>query len=124
MARFLLDTHVLIWLDEGSTMLPIRYRHALEDPDNEIYLSAVNAWEIQTKKVKGTLVFEGSVAAHAERLGFLELPITIAHAEEAAALPPFHRDPFDRLLIAQARVEGLTMLSVDAAVRQYSVTCL
>jgi len=124
MARYLLDTHVLIWLDEGSARLPLSYRHALEDPDNEIYLSAVTAWEIQTKKVKGALAFAGSVAVHAERLGFLELPISIAHAEEAAELPPFHRDPFDRLLIAQARVEGLTMLSMDAAVRQYSVTCL
>ncbi len=99
-------------------------RQQLENPANDVYFSAVAAWEICVKRHKGKLAFKGSPHAVANRIGLLELPIRADHCEVSAALPPHHRDPFDRLLIAQAQVEGLVVATSDAVMRAYGVPLL
>lgn len=96
----------------------------LEDGANEIYLSAGSIWEIAIKRAKGKLAFKGSALEVARRRGYIVLPILAEHVEEAATLPPIHSDPFDRLLVAQARVEQFVLASTDAEIRRYSVTTL
>jgi PIN domain nuclease of toxin-antitoxin system len=97
---------------------------ALRDPANVLYFSAVSVWEITTKRNKGALRFDGEVQAAAARYGLLELPISWAHADIAGSLPLLHRDPFDRMLVAQAQVEDLTIATTDADIRRYSVAVL
>ncbi len=120
--RLLLDTHVLIWWDEGAR-LAARARQAILDAD-EVYVSAATAWEVAIKTSLGRLRPSRTVAEAAEDSGFLELPVTFAHAEQVAALPWHHRDPFDRLLAAQARADALTLVTRDRRFRAYDVKVL
>jgi PIN domain nuclease of toxin-antitoxin system len=123
--RLLLDTHALFWTLLEPDRLPTALREALEDPRNLVFASAASVWEMAIKQAAGKVEFPFPALASAlRRASVLELPVTIRHAEAAAMLPPLHRDPFDRMLVAQAQAEGLSLVSRDPAVRQYQVTVL
>jgi PIN domain nuclease of toxin-antitoxin system len=111
----LLDTHALIWFVAGSEHLPIAVRGVIEDAGNGIYVSAVSAMEITTKFRLGKLPSAAPLAVDFERViaerGFLSLPITVGHAERAGSMDIPHKDPFDRLLIAQALIERMPLVS-------------
>jgi PIN domain nuclease of toxin-antitoxin system len=114
----LLDTHTLLWWDEGT--LPITVCRHIQKAD-EVFVSAVSAWEIAIKSTLGKIVARGSLLDVIADYGFSELPITVRHAEQVRALPLHHRDPFDRLLVAQVRVENLGLVSRDRALRPYGI---
>lgn len=118
----LLDTHVLIWWDEGRRLRPEAAR-AIRDAE-VVYVSAAAAWEVAIKIGLGRLRPSRTVAEAAEESGFTELPVTFRHAERVSALPPHHRDPLDRLLVAQAMVEGLTIVTRDPVFHRYGVAVL
>lgn len=119
----LLDTHVALWAIAGDTNLTEdflgRLRH---DPD--IYLSPVSLWEITIKQSAGKLSGPSDLAERVRDMGFRELTVTHAHAMAASRLPLHHRDPFDRMLVAQAAVEGMTLASRDASIALYDVDVL
>jgi PIN domain nuclease of toxin-antitoxin system len=119
---YLLDTHILLWAAAGSDRLTSAARRLIGDPANTLVFSAASLWEIAIKSGLGRDDFQ----VDAKRLrtglrdnGYVELPVTGAHAAAVADLPPLHRDPFDRLLIAQARIEGLELVTADRIVAQY-----
>ena len=117
--NLLLDTHVLIWWDEGRRLAAAAQR-AIETADT-VYVSAATAWEVAIKIGLGRLRPALTVEQAAAESGFLELPITFRHAERVSGLPACHRDPFDRLLVAQAEVEGLTLVTRDPVFERYAV---
>lgn len=117
----LLDTSAFIWWVTEDERLGPKARAAVADPNRRIHVSAVSAWEIAIKRALGKLEFEGDVGALVEREDFDELPIHIAHALEAESLPLHHRDPFDRMLIAQGRREGLVVVTGDRIFSRYDV---
>ena len=117
--NLLLDTHVLIWWDEGRRLAP-EARRAIEEADS-VYVSAASAWEVAIKVGMGRLRPTRTVEQAATESGFLELPVTFRHSARVAALPAHHRDPFDRLLIAQADVEELTLVTRDPQFGRYPV---
>lgn len=125
MRRLLLDTNVAVWL-----VLNDRARvseaavEALEDEQNEVALSAVSVWEIAIKRSLGKLTIEDGWAAALRRLGFDPMPVTALHAEAVEGLPWHHRDPFDRLLAAQALVEDRVLVSADPRLRAYGIEVL
>jgi len=126
--RLLLDSHALLWFWEGNVALSPVARAAIEALDNEKYVSHVTAWEIAIKVSLGKLklavsyndLFPGMLMAH----GLCEVPTRLEHFRELLNVPFYHRDPFDRLLIAQTRVEGLTLVSRDTRFREYGVPLL
>jgi PIN domain nuclease of toxin-antitoxin system len=122
--RLLLDSHILLRLDTDPNLVPLAHRAILEDPENEVFVSAATAWELGIKQSKGKLVLARPVSDQRLRWGFLELPISFAHAEFAASLPLLHGDPFDRMLVAQALVEGLTLVTADSRLADYQVPIL
>jgi PIN domain nuclease of toxin-antitoxin system len=118
MSRFLLDTHAVLWSFQDSPRLSLRAREAIMKPDNHIHVSPVSAYELGYKAQLGKLPqlmapFSELVA----RSNFATLPLTVVHAEAAAALISDHRDPWDRLLAGQAMVENLTLITCDPAVQ-------
>jgi PIN domain nuclease of toxin-antitoxin system len=120
--KFLLDTHVILWAAGQPDRLPAKVRRLLGDPLNELVFSAASLWEIAIKKGLGRDDFQ--VDARLLRRGLLdngysELAITSAHAVAIDGLPPIHKDPFDRLLVAQSMIEGITLLTTDPIVAQY-----
>jgi len=120
--KLLLDTHLLLWAAGQPARLPRRARVLIEDPENELFFSAASLWEIAFKRGLGRQDFR--VDARLLRRGLLdngygELPITGEHAVNTDHLPGFHKDPFDRILIAQANVEGITLLTDDRRVAAY-----
>lgn len=122
--RLLLDSHCLLWWDRELDRLSQEQRDAISDRVNEVFVSAATVWELGIKAKRGKLVLPEPISEQTARWGFVELPITFAHAEYAASLPLLHGDPFDRMLVAQARVEGMTLVTADAAIREYGVRCL
>ena len=96
-------------------------RAAIADADNEVFVSAASAWEIAVKRAAGKLDAEVDIPSALERSYFLELPISVLHAVAAAELPRHHTDPFDRVLIAQARLEDLMLVTDDATIAEYDV---
>ncbi len=120
--RLLLDTHVLIWWD-GGRRLPRAVASALKDAD-DVFISAASAWEVAIKSSLGKVVSTRSIAQASEESGFTELPVTFRHAEQVRALPTHHRDPFDRILIAQAQIERLTLVTHDPLFAMYDVPIL
>ncbi len=122
--RLLLDTHVALWWLGDRGQLAEDARDAIADSANEAHLSAASVWEVEVKRAAGRLTTPGPIAVAAKKLGFLELPVAWRHAGTAAALPPLHRDPFDRLLVAQALEEGLVLVTRDPLVRQYPVATM
>ena len=121
MARLLLDTHVVLWSLADPARLSNRARDAIEDPDNDVFVSAITAWEISVKQAKGRLVAPDDLAGSVEDKGFTHLPLTFHHAEQAGRLPMHHRDPFDRFLVAQAQGEGLVLVTRDARIPLYGI---
>ncbi len=115
----MLDTHALLWWLEDSPELDSAACEAIADPRNEIFVSAISLWEVAIKRTLGKLDAPDNLSAVVEREGFEGLPITLFHAEQAGKLPLLHRDPFDRMLVAQAQAEGLTILTRDADIPRY-----
>lgn len=123
--KILLDTHAFLWAVMDSDRLSDRARHLIGDPDNDLCLSAASAYEIAVKAAKGHLRLPEDPSTYIRTriatLGLRPLPVTVEHATEAAMLPPIHADPWDRLLIAQARLESIPILTADRLVRRYDV---
>jgi PIN domain nuclease of toxin-antitoxin system len=117
--RLLVDTHVFLWWRGDDPQLGEEERQAIRDGQNDVFLSAASIWEIAIKHSLGRLRIPEPASAAAVRLGFEPLPISFAHAEATALLPPLHRDPFDRMLVAQARSEGLMLVTSDPLIRAY-----
>jgi PIN domain nuclease of toxin-antitoxin system len=122
--RVLLDTHALIWALEDSPSLSPTARSVILDSRNEILVSAVSAWEIAIKKALGRLEAPDDLAAAIEDAGFLRKDLTITSAEYLAQLPLHHRDPFDRMLIAQVLEDGIPLVSGDRQLAPYPVQIL
>jgi PIN domain nuclease of toxin-antitoxin system len=116
----LLDTHALLWWLADDGRLPPGARRAIKDPAAIAYVSAGSVWEIAIKRSLGKLELPDSWYAATFR-DFAELPITSDHARRAGELPPHHRDPFDRILVAQALAEGLMLVTADPAFARYGV---
>ena len=121
MLRLLLDTHAFLWCLADPAKLSSSARTAIADPNNDAFVSAVTGWEIAVKRAKGHLTAPDNLAAIVEERGFTHLPLTFRHAEQAGLLPMHHRDPFDRFLIAQARAEGLVLVTKDARIPLYGI---
>ena len=122
--RLLLDTHAFLWWVSDWDQIVEPARMAIADPGNEVFVSAVSGWEISVKKAKGRLAAPDNLTAVVKEKQFQHLPLTFEHAERAATLPPHHRDPFDRMLVAQARVEGLVLVTRDARISLYDVSTI
>jgi PIN domain nuclease of toxin-antitoxin system len=126
--KALLDTHVFLWSLLGDERLSARARTLLEDARNEVYFSAASAFEIALKVTKGRLDLpeppEILIPSRLASFAFEAMPISVDHAVRAAQLPPIHADPWDRLLIAQAQIEGLPIVSADPLVAQYDVVTI
>jgi PIN domain nuclease of toxin-antitoxin system len=121
--RLLLDTHVVIWWLADDPTLSEEVKLILdEEPD--VFLSAATVWEVAIKQELGKLSEPPDLAERVRDAGFRELPMTSGHAIAAARLPMIHRDPFDRMLVAQARLEELTLLTRDPAIQKYEVAVL
>jgi PIN domain nuclease of toxin-antitoxin system len=124
--RLLLDTHALLWWLDGDRRLSRKARALMAAEDNVIFVSAASAWEISTKarlgKLPGAVEVAADVAGAVLGQGFVGLDITIVHAQRAGRLPGTHRDPFDRMLAAQAQLEDLPIVSNDPVFDQYGVT--
>jgi PIN domain nuclease of toxin-antitoxin system len=122
--KLLLDTHAALWwLSDDDRLGPSAAEH-LRDDSNHVLLSAAVVWEAAIKRAIGTLDTPGDLAATLLGAGVLPLPIELDHAVAAGELPRHHGDPFDRMLIAQARIEGATLVSGDEAMRAYDVPVL
>jgi PIN domain nuclease of toxin-antitoxin system len=120
----LLDTHVLLWWLADDPTLSDRAREAVVDAESVVYVSAATVWEIAIKQSIGKLEAPSDLEAQIERHRFEPLSITMAHAYAAGFLPRHHDDPFDRLLVAQAAAEGLTIVTRDPRIGQYGVPTL
>ena len=117
----LLDTHALLWwLDDNSSMSG-KARKAIFNPDNIVFVSAVSIWEIRIKEALGKITIPKNFQAVLEEQPFEMLAITVDHAHALCMLPMIHRDPFDRILIAQARIEKLTIITRDGIFKKYRI---
>lgn len=119
--RLLLDTHALLWWIGDEKRLNKPAFAAITDRANEIFVSAASLWEISTKRNLGKLDAPENMCGIVQEKGFVDLPISMAHAEAAGALPLHHGDPFDRMLVAQAKIEGLTLMTDDPRMELYGV---
>ena len=123
--KLLLDTHSFLWWIGDDARLSGPAREAIADPGNDVSFSVASAWELAIKTAIGRFEAEGGLGPfleeHIQRNAFRVLPVKLEHAVSVAALPAHHRDPFDRILVAQAIVEGLTLVTRDALVTAYAV---
>jgi PIN domain nuclease of toxin-antitoxin system len=123
--RLLLDTHALLWWLAGDEALSNTARRAIGDPDNEIFVSAAAAWEIATKyrlgRLPGAAIVAVDIAGAVASQGFIELPINIRDGLTAGGLPAIHKDPFDRMLIAQAIAADMVIVSNEGLFNAYGV---
>lgn len=117
--EILLDTHALLWWLDDDPILSAPSRQLIGDPANRLLVSAATAWEITIKQALGKLTLEADLEDEVRGQGFEMLPVTFAHARELGALPSIHRDPFDRMLVAQSRVENLALLTDDPKILLY-----
>jgi PIN domain nuclease of toxin-antitoxin system len=122
--RVLLDTHVLLWWLADDPALGDRGHEVISTPENLIFFSAASVWEIRIKQGIGKLDVPDNFADVLAGQAFESLAVTVGHAHALQYLPPIHRDPFDRVLIAQARLERLTILTRDRVISQYDVATL
>jgi PIN domain nuclease of toxin-antitoxin system len=123
--KLLLDTHAILWALAQPQRLSRRAAQCIRDGGNDIFVSAASTWEIAIKSALGKLAGDMEAIAHAGRTaGFNDLPVTIAHTVRLRDLRPHHRDPFDRILVAQALTEGLTIVTHDPAFDAYAVATL
>ncbi len=123
--NLLLDTHIFLWLNSHPQMLSKNVFDTCANTDNRLYLSPVSPWEIQIKQQLGKLHLDAPlsklVEAQIDQNNMQILPIKLKHIYALNALPDIHKDPFDRLLIAQASIESMTLVSVDKNIQQYSI---
>jgi len=124
--RALLDTHTFLWFNADDPRLSERVRGLISEPEGDMILSAVSAWEIAIKYSRGRLPAMDEpphlyMPARIASYGFTQMPVELSHAYRVALLPRYHGDPFDRLLIAQAQVEGLPILTSDPNIARYDV---
>lgn len=122
--KILLDKHVLLWVAGDPQQLSAQARKLLEDPQNQLYFSAASLWEISIKNKLGRTDFKVDLPVLRRNLldyGFEEIAINSAHTLAVEALPNIHKDPFDRMLVAQTIVEGITLMTADSAVAEYPV---
>jgi PIN domain nuclease of toxin-antitoxin system len=122
--RLLLDSQVVLWSLESPERLPTEVVAAITDPVNTVDVSVASLWELAIKQTMGKLKVDGDLREHLTLQSFSELPVLGEHALAVRDLPPHHRDPFDRLLIAQAMCEGLTVVTSDHAFAAYDVPIL
>jgi PIN domain nuclease of toxin-antitoxin system len=121
--RLLLDTHLLLWSTVRPGLLSAAGKALIENPENEVIFSVVSIWEIAIKNAKGYVDFRVEPRSFRQdllQLRLTELILSGEHTVAVAGLPPIHKDPFDRILIAQAMVEGITLLTADPKIAQYS----
>lgn len=123
---FLIDTEIFIWGMENSLSLSSKLKSLLRDPKNQIFLSTASVWEIVIRKAKGTLKVPKNIEESIKKAGFKILSIEISHVLEVEKLPSYqdHRDPFDRMLISQAKAENLTLITSDPKIWKYKVSIL
>lgn len=120
--KLLVDTHLLLWAANAPERLPAKALTLLNNPDHELLFSAASIWEIAIKNGLGREDFQVDARLLRRGLldnGYLELPITSAHAVFVESLPPIHKDPFDRILVAQATADGITLITADSVVAKY-----
>ena len=126
--RLLLDTHVWLWMLSAPERLNAATQSALTDSATELWLSVASAWEVAIKHARGKLPLQDRVgdlvALSSQSFGMSVLPIRLPHTLTAAELPPHHNDPFDRMLVAQAQLEGMTLVTGDEIVARYGATVL
>ena len=122
--NLLLDTPIALWWLGDTPELPDAVREVVQDSDNVVYVSAATIWEIAIKRALGKLEIGDEYVSEIVEQGFVELPIRWEHAKRVEALPMLHRDPLDRVLIAQAQALGLTLVTTDGMIRKYSVNVL
>jgi PIN domain nuclease of toxin-antitoxin system len=120
----LLDTNALLWTIGDRSRIRPDALAAIEAPTNLVAVSPVSPWEIEIKRALGKLRAPNDLGQQLERAGFVPLPITVAHGLAAGALPLHHRDPFDRMLVAQAQLEGMTIVTRDRDIARYQVAIL
>ena len=121
--KLLLDTHVFLWGRANSRRVGRPARVAIADAAI-VFVSAATAWEAAIKAALGRLRYPDTIRAGIAASGFAELPISVSHAERAAGLPRHHSDPFDRMLVAQAQAEDLTLVTADRRIGRYDVRAL
>ena len=119
--NLLLDTHTVLWWLSDDPALSETARAAIADPENTVFLSAVVVWEIRIKQGIGKLDLPDDFGEVLDRQRFGELPVTVDHAQTIAELPAVHRDPFDRMLVAQAMVEHMVIVTRDKSIADYDV---
>ena len=126
--KLLLDTHVFIWYINDDSRLPQKWREVIADRGNYVYLSVVSIWEAVIKATLGKLQLRSQSNSYLSKQRQLhliaELPLNEACVNHLASLPLLHRDPFDRILICQALEHDLTIMTIDAEIKKYAVTCL
>lgn len=122
--RLLLDTHALLWALDDPAALSAEARSAIEDGANEVFVSAASVWEIAIKRALGKLEMPDGLLEAMRAAALQPLPITVDHAWVAGMLPRHHNDPFDRMLVAQAAAEGLTVVTRDQTFVRYQVPAL
>jgi len=123
--RYLLDTHAFLWFASGDANLSAVAKEIIENSKNNIYLSSASVWELSIKIIIGKLKLKKDlnkfIAENIAIYGYIPMPVTIPHALAIAKLPEIHKDPFDRILIAQATVEKMKLISSDGYITRYSV---
>ena len=117
----LMDTHVVLWWLDNPAQLSVEARSVIAEPGNDVFVSAVSVWEIAIKRRLGKRDAPSDLEAAILTCGFHPLPISVAHAVATEKLPGHHRDPFDRMLIAQAIIESATLITRDLDIRRYDV---
>ena len=122
--NLLLDTHALLWWLDDNPTLSAEARDAIADGRNLVFVSAVVIWEVRIKQSLGKLQLPSNFREVLDSQAFDELPLTVDHAHRLAELPPLHRDPFDRMLVAQAMAERLTIVTRDPDIPRYPVRTL
>jgi len=122
--NLLLDTHVLIWALENNPILSNAAKEAIQDGTNMVFVSAASAWEMSIKKAIGKLEVPDNLQQELAQHRFTMLDINFEHAQLAGKLPNIHKDPFDRMLIAQAKIEKLTLITKDQYINLYDVKLL
>ncbi|MEK7573686.1 MAG: type II toxin-antitoxin system VapC family toxin [Patescibacteria group bacterium] len=117
----LVDTHIFIWSLNSSRKLSNKAQKILKDPDNNIYVSTASLWEISIKNTAGKLSLKTTLAEMVSLSGFEVIPIMLSHVLQIGKLPLYHKDPFDRMLIAQAKAEKLNLITTDQKIKKYDI---
>ena len=117
--KLLLDTHILLWWLEDNKKLSKKCRSLIETPDNLVFVSAASVWEVGVKKALGKIECPDNLVEEITASGFEELPLKFLHADKVEQLPLLHKDPFDRMLIAQAITESMVLVSNDQQIVKY-----